>query len=423
MPPAARSPVPDRVRRWWPAGCAAVGPGRRPALRAPREQDRPVPLAPTAAARAARQGCGRRGRSAAGRTRPGGPRRGGLPTPGSDRRPGTPGRSGSRAGRRPAWRRASGRPAARRAGCWPRSWRPHDRHAAATALAAPGSRHPGVQPAEPVPIGAQVVGELEAVTGIGLGGGRTPAGPGGVEGVGVDGNDRVAGGQQPVHDQAAWPLDRHRQLIRVARGGPDGPGWRPGPSRCALVPTGPRSSPASSITVTSCVVLAQSHPTNMAAPRLDGVPARWVTRPVLPVSHCSALAAGVSLKPVCGSRSAGGGRTETGRLAARQRGHPRTPTEEHDPLHADRGRDTRPMRQRRISRGALALGVRRLRRRGLAWSAQPDHDGVQRADAAAGHRRGLADGGRPGRRRPRSVPRRPAWRRRPPSAAGQGVTS
>ena len=63
----------------------------------------------------------------------------------------------------------------------------------------------------------------------------------------------------------------------------------------------------------------------------------------------------MSLKPVCGSRGVEGGGTQTGRLAARQRGHPPTPPEEHDPLHADRIRDTRPMRHRRISR-ALALG-------------------------------------------------------------------
>jgi hypothetical protein len=81
-------------------------------------------------------------------------------------------------------------------------------------LQLPGGGIQGPQPAQPVPIGAQVVGELEAVAGIGLGCGCTPAGPGGVEGVGVDGNDGVASGQQPVHDQAVGPLDRHQQLLR-----------------------------------------------------------------------------------------------------------------------------------------------------------------------------------------------------------------
>ena len=173
-----------------------------------------MPLAPTVAARAARPGCGHRGRRAAGRRRPGGPRRGGLPTPGRigvQERQGDlgaePGEDLLGAGPVGVQQRAK-LVAGRGLGGHMIVTQPRQR------LQLPGSGIQGTQPAQPVPIGAQVVGELEAVAGIGLGCGRTPAGPGGVEGVGVDGNDGVAGGQQPVHDQTAWPLDRHRQLFR-----------------------------------------------------------------------------------------------------------------------------------------------------------------------------------------------------------------
>jgi hypothetical protein len=53
----------------------------------------------------------------------------------------------------------------------------------------------GLQAAQPVAIGAQGVGQLEAVTGVGLGLGRSPAGSGGVEAVGVDRDHGVPGGQ------------------------------------------------------------------------------------------------------------------------------------------------------------------------------------------------------------------------------------
>ncbi len=72
------------------------------------------------------------------------------------------------------------------------------------------------EPAEPVPFGAQVVGQLVAVAGVALGLGGTPAGPGGVEGVGVDRHHRMPRREQPGDDQAVSRLDRHRQLARVA---------------------------------------------------------------------------------------------------------------------------------------------------------------------------------------------------------------
>ena len=72
---------------------------------------------------------------------------------------------------------------------------------------------------EAVAVGAQVVGQAVAVLRIGLGPGGTPAGPGGVERVGVDRHHRMACCQQPLHDQAARPLDRHRQLCGLSVAG------------------------------------------------------------------------------------------------------------------------------------------------------------------------------------------------------------
>jgi hypothetical protein len=77
----------------------------------------------------------------------------------------------------------------------------------------------GSQSAQPVAVGAQVVGQLVAVAGVGLGPGRAPAGPGGVERGGVDRHDRMAGGQQPVDDQPAGLLDRYGQLVGLAVAG------------------------------------------------------------------------------------------------------------------------------------------------------------------------------------------------------------
>jgi hypothetical protein len=69
-----------------------------------------------------------------------------------------------------------------------------------------------LEPAQTMAVGAQVVGQLVAVTGIRLGSCGTPAWPGGVEGAWVDWNDGVAGGQQPVDHHAIAAFDRHRQV-------------------------------------------------------------------------------------------------------------------------------------------------------------------------------------------------------------------
>jgi hypothetical protein len=205
-------------------------------------------------------------------------------------------------------------------------------------LAGGGIQRP--QRAQPVAVGAQVVGQLVAVTRVRLGSRRAPAGPGGVEGVGVDRDDQVAGGQQPVHDEATGPLDGHRQLLRTAMAGQSG--QRLVQAGLGVFGRPPVHDPAGIVDDGHVVCGAGPVPSHEHR-RLLISRCSSALRPGLPVSHCSALAAGVSLKPVCGSRGVEGGRTQTGRLAARQRGHPPTPTEEHDPLHADRVRDTRPM--------------------------------------------------------------------------------
>jgi hypothetical protein len=79
-----------------------------------------------------------------------------------------------------------------------------------------------LQPAQPVAVGAQVVGQLVAVARVGLGAGGAPARPGGVERARVDRDDRVPGGQQPGDDEALAALDRHRQVGGAAVGGEPG---------------------------------------------------------------------------------------------------------------------------------------------------------------------------------------------------------
>jgi hypothetical protein len=70
-------------------------------------------------------------------------------------------------------------------------------------LQLPGGRVHRLEPAQPVAVGAQVVGQLVAVAGVGLGAGSAPAGPGGMERARVDRDDRVSGGDEPVNDQAS----------------------------------------------------------------------------------------------------------------------------------------------------------------------------------------------------------------------------
>jgi hypothetical protein len=99
----------------------------------------------------------------------------------------------------------------------------------------------GIESAQPVAVGAQVVGQLVAVARVGLGPCRAPAGSGSMERAGMDRHHRVAGGQEPVDDQPAGLLDRHRQLVGLAVAGqPDGCVGQSslGVRRCPLVDHG-----------------------------------------------------------------------------------------------------------------------------------------------------------------------------------------
>ena len=174
--------------------------------------------------RAARRGCGDRSRSAGGRTSPFGTRRAGPRWPVWGSRPGRRARSRCRGERRPPWRRASAGPAAQRAGWSPRSWRRRGRCGPAdSAWISAVCWLDRLETAEPVAVGAEVVGQLEAVTGVGLGSGGPPAGPGGMERVRVDRHHRMPGGQQPVDHQTRRSLRSPPADRRDRRDRPGGP--------------------------------------------------------------------------------------------------------------------------------------------------------------------------------------------------------
>ena len=91
----------------------------------------------------------------------------------------------------------------------------------------PQARVGGLRAAQPVPVGAQVIGELVAVTRIGFGSRGSPPGPGRVKRGRVHRHHRMPGRQQPVDDQAAGLLDDHRQVAGVAVAAQTGKGHLP----------------------------------------------------------------------------------------------------------------------------------------------------------------------------------------------------
>jgi hypothetical protein len=74
----------------------------------------------------------------------------------------------------------------------------------------------GLEVAQAVAVGTKEVGQSVAAARIGLGPRGAPARPGGIEGVGLDRHHCVALSQQPLHCQAAGPLDGDRQPSRFA---------------------------------------------------------------------------------------------------------------------------------------------------------------------------------------------------------------
>jgi len=74
---------------------------------------------------------------------------------------------------------------------------------------------PGIhrfQTTQPMPVGAQVVGQLVAVSRVGLGARGAPPWAGGVERGGVHRHHGVARREQPVDHQTAVLLDDHREV-------------------------------------------------------------------------------------------------------------------------------------------------------------------------------------------------------------------
>ena len=161
------------------------------------------------------------------------------------------------------------------------------------------------QSAQPVPVGAQGVRQLVAVTRIGLGTGSAPARPGSMKGGGMHRDHGMAGGHQPVHHQPGRPFNDHRHLGRLAMAGTSR--QRLG-KRLLGVPQRPAlQDPAwSSSTVTSWLVLAHSHPTNFTlASSEEPIVDSTVSRPAAGVSLFGPRS-GMSLTPVTGPRRASG---------------------------------------------------------------------------------------------------------------------
>jgi hypothetical protein len=123
---------------------------------------------------------------------------------------------------------------------------------------------------------------------------------------------RVAGGGQPVDDQAVGVVDRHGQLSRAAVAG------QAGQHRVQILlrkHPAVDTSPAESRMVTAGLALAQSHPVNSTAASSRW--SSWSTRGDKAVTGASLFGLGGASRS-CRSRASArqGGGTEPGRLAA-----------------------------------------------------------------------------------------------------------
>jgi hypothetical protein len=170
-------------------------------------------------------------------------------------------------------------------------------------LKLPGGLVQRLQPPQPVAIGAQLVGQLVAVTRVGLGPGGAPAG-------------RAAWKAVAWTGTTGWPAASSRSTTRpldcsIATGSSSGRPERPSRTSASDNPASvgggvqwSTTVPASSITVTSWAVLAQSHPTS-----INGAPLRSgrVARGSSPHRRCliDGPLRGNFLKPVWARRSQG----------------------------------------------------------------------------------------------------------------------
>ena len=163
-----------------------------------------------------------------------------------------------------------------------------------------------------VPVGAQIDSQLITVTRVGLRTRCPPARAGRIKRRGMHRDHRMSRLKQPVDDQAAGPLDDHRQVVRVAvaaqatqRGRPAGfgVGERPPVHHTAgVVEHG-------DIVRLACPVPADVlHPGFLEASMVHST----VSRPCAG-SSLFGPRSGMSLTPVRGLGAPGGGSTKTGR--------------------------------------------------------------------------------------------------------------
>ena len=72
----------------------------------------------------------------------------------------------------------------------------------------------GHEPAKAVAVGTQQIGQEVGIAAVTLAAGGAIPWPAGLDDIGMDRHDRMAGRYQRVDDQTAWPLDRNRQIGR-----------------------------------------------------------------------------------------------------------------------------------------------------------------------------------------------------------------
>ena len=185
--------------------------------------------------------------------------------------------------------------------------------------------------AQPVAVGAQVLGQLEAVARVGGGLGRAQRGRAALQLLGLGRDHGVPGGEQSVDHDPAGGLDGHRQVLGSAVAGQSGHslvdaglvvGQRPVIHQLAGV-----------VDHGDVVSLAGPVPSDVhVASSQIGQP--WFTaRCRGPVAACSLFGpwSGISLKAVTGPRPVGGGGPRAGCHPARGIGRPPTVTEKCGP--------------------------------------------------------------------------------------------
>lgn len=195
--------------------------------------------------------------------------------------------------------------------------------------------------------------------GIGFGAGGAPSRPGGVEGGGVHGDDRVSGLEQAVDDQPTGTFDDDGQFGRGAVAG------QPGQSSLKVVFAvleGPMVDHNAAV-VNDGHVMAGAGPVPSDEHQSQPFCRSWRLTPQVTRPSCRFLivrpSVGHVLDAGLGPRRVRGGNSNWPSSAARQRGRPPTPTEGVTTHGLGRTINTSPMRQRTISRRVLPSLIRR----------------------------------------------------------------